>query len=656
MFLTIKKPSKVLATLLTIVALLTGQHVMAQVSYIVDSATDGNNDEQMAESLFDGDTRTKWCVGDYPNECVEEKNFYVTFHTSIPITPIGYVMTTGEDNEDFPGRNPKSWVIKAKANEDDDWTELHVVEDDKTMENKNITSYAFTFDNNNSYRYFRLGINKIEGYSYIDEFDYKWTVYPTVQLSEFFFLTATSSTDLPITFVDGLKKYYQYTGSSIDFGACSLKNYKGETIPTSDYTITFKNSMDEVVADVVDMGTYTMLISPSEGSAYTGTKSISFDVVPWCSQVGGYCGNIDTKENVYYEVTEEASVKTLTVRKNPVATSDDFNMMHNPTLPKEIDKVVIADGVTSIGERAFCQFDRIQEVLISSSVESIVEHAFDGCTNLKTVTIGSGVTNIENDAFYLCTNVTDVYCYANPNNLTWTDCWYDDFMESQETKCHVLPEYLNKYNENWKTGEFYVDVNVTFVGDLASPSAKENDGKYWSTFYNTSGYRIADIENACAYTATLENATLTLHKLGKMIPAGTAVILVGSNANINMIADNTSTAENKVGNHLKGVDDDTPIADLGTGTFYVLGKLNDSFGFYKYTGTNMPAHKAYLQVDSTSTARGFNMVFDYETTALLPVNSEKTTMNSEVYDLQGRKVSNPTKGLYIVNGRKVVIK
>jgi hypothetical protein len=38
------------------------------------------------------------------------------------------------------------------------------------------------------------------------------------------------------------------------------------------------------------------------------------------------------------------------------------------------------------------------------------------------------------------------------------------------------------------------------------------------------------------------------------------------------------------------------------------------------------------------------------------VNSEKRTVNSDIYDLQGRRIAQPTKGLYIVNGRKVVVR
>ena len=64
--------------------------------------------------------------------------------------------------------------------------------------------------------------------------------------------------------------------------------------------------------------------------------------------------------------------------------------------------------------------------------------------------------------------------------------------------------------------------------------------------------------------------------------------------------------------------------------------------------------RAYFLVPEGTEARV--SIDGEETTALTLVNSEKRIVNSEVYDLQGRKVANPTKGMYIANGQKVIIK
>jgi len=70
----------------------------------------------------------------------------------------------------------------------------------------------------------------------------------------------------------------------------------------------------------------------------------------------------------------------------------------------------------------------------------------------------------------------------------------------------------------------------------------------------------------------------------------------------------------------------------------------------------IPAGKAFLLINSTNAARTLSVVFDDETTGIRSIDNGQLTMDN-VYDLQGRKVAQPAKGgLYIVNGKKVVIK
>jgi hypothetical protein len=89
------------------------------------------------------------------------------------------------------------------------------------------------------------------------------------------------------------------------------------------------------------------------------------------------------------------------------------------------------------------------------------------------------------------------------------------------------------------------------------------------------------------------------------------------------------------------------------GNAYVLNKGTNGVGFYKLaSGGTIAANKAYLQ--TTSNAREF-FLFD-QTTGIKAIENGQLTIDNEVYDLQGRRVVNPTKGLYIVNGKKAVIK
>jgi hypothetical protein len=751
MYLSIKTKNKVLALMLTIVALMAGQTAMAQGMYTATDGSEGANDSEGYENLLDGDTGTKWCVTGFDPS---KGAIFVEFETSSPIIPVGYTLTTGNDTEGNPGRNPSNWKILAKNDGDTGWTTLVEVEDDNTLGAENFESYDFTITNTEEYQYFRFEISHLQNDNG-----------GVFQLSEFSFKLQKNVKDLYQATVAGLQAEYYYTGTAINIGSFSVKDADDNTIDPSNYTYTIKDAEGNDVTNVIKPGKYQLIISPSN-TEYINKAYFTFEVLPWgeCLEAG-YCGdaNQNLGKNLIYTITNEDGVKTLTIKKNPYSPegsdfsmesynydedwessifapwikatpnynnydndtpdddSDDYQEFDVYDLSCDIEKVVIEEGVTNIGSGAFydCtklssvsapstieyigeeaftstiwidnlpngityvgkvayqrrgsdeQFvnvefkegtvsiqenlfyicDNLETVVIPASVKNIGAYAFQACSNLKTVTIGAGVTYIGYDAFFNCEKVTDVYCHANPENLTWDESACDDFKRGEtKTKCHVADE------SEWSS--FVGDVNVEFVGDLTTPTTKKEDGKYWATFYNgTKGNKIVDNENACAYTATIENSTLTLHKLGKVIPAATAVIIVSDDANFNMLTvDGEATAEYTVSNDLKGVDVSTPLASLGEGTFYVLGKQDDNFGFYKYGGTNMPAHKAYLQVTGTSSVRGFNMEFDGETTEIRTTNYTNYTNSDAIYDLQGRKVANPTKGLYILNGKKIVVK
>jgi hypothetical protein len=90
----------------------------------------------------------------------------------------------------------------------------------------------------------------------------------------------------------------------------------------------------------------------------------------------------------------------------------------------------------------------------------------------------------------------------------------------------------------------------------------------------------------------------------------------------------------------------------------VLGSNNTLH--YVTTGAGQGAQRAYFLIgDKTALApqlTSFNISFSDETTGIRLIDNGQLTIDNSVYDLQGRKVAQPTKGLYIVNGKKVVIK
>ena len=251
--------------------------------------------------------------------------------------------------------------------------------------------------------------------------------------------------------------------------------------------------------------------------------------------------------------------------------------------------------------------------------------------------------------YYAACNVADV------ENATGVGCGYID----DGNGGRIVADVNNVNNPDGA-----VSINTL---DLAARQAP--DGNYWTTYYNgTTGFTIDKNENACAYTATYGAGQLTLHKLGKQIPAETAVIIVAENNVVSMTAA-TALDDFSGTNDLHGEDYDTPVADirndLGTGTFYVLGMTTvdneQHFGFHRYAGEKMAAHKAFVLVSgSQALARSLTMVFDEATgiESLTPDAAPKAQAADHWFTLDGRRLqAKPTvPGIYVNNGKKVVIK
>lgn len=147
-----------------------------------------------------------------------------------------------------------------------------------------------------------------------------------------------------------------------------------------------------------------------------------------------------------------------------------------------------------------------------------------------------------------------------------------------------------------------------------------------------------------AYAAKVDGSSVTLTPVDE-IPANNAVIIEAATNDYELpVIDSAAAIED---NDLK-VSDGTVTGD----NIYVLANKNSVVGFYKLgAGVTVPAGKAYLQVEAAG--RDF-IGFGTETTGIKNVESVKG--EGEVYNLKGQHVAAPTKGLYVVDGKKVVLK
>ena len=115
----------------------------------------------------------------------------------------------------------------------------------------------------------------------------------------------------------------------------------------------------------------------------------------------------------------------------------------------------------------------------------------------------------------------------------------------------------------------------------------------------------------------------------------------------------STTEVNKPDVNLLLVSDETTSGE--NGSVYVLANKNEQVGFYKWTGGLLGSGRVYLPVGASTTTREFVSFDSSEASGIVNVEHETTT-DSQYYMLDGRPVEPLTKGLYIVNGKKVVIK
>lgn len=192
-----------------------------------------------------------------------------------------------------------------------------------------------------------------------------------------------------------------------------------------------------------------------------------------------------------------------------------------------------------------------------------------------------------------------------------------------------------------------VDDILLVIEDVTIPVTKE-----YISFCSDKALDFTNVEGLEALVVTKINDTSVATEKVTTVPAGEGVILhkdpkgEATSFNVPVVA----TATKPAGNKLVGVLEATTIGENGTD--YVL---KDGV-FKKANAGTLAAGKAYLKTDANA-APALTIGFgDEGTTGIRSIENGQLTIDNVYYDLSGRRVAEPTKGVYIVNGKKVVIK
>ena len=174
----------------------------------------------------------------------------------------------------------------------------------------------------------------------------------------------------------------------------------------------------------------------------------------------------------------------------------------------------------------------------------------------------------------------------------------------------------------------------------------------YATLYLDYAVRIPAGVNAYRAVLDAENAVLTLYRLSNgIIPANFAVIIenLDKTNSITLVKYNAETTA--LQNDLQGTLVDKEIDDVAN--YYVLGHTAKShLGFFHPAQNMLAANKAYVEWNGNN-GKALRVKRANETGIESVVDACE---NNVYYDIFGRRVENPTSGLYILNGKKVYIK
>ncbi len=173
----------------------------------------------------------------------------------------------------------------------------------------------------------------------------------------------------------------------------------------------------------------------------------------------------------------------------------------------------------------------------------------------------------------------------------------------------------------------------------------------WATLYTPYALDFSGVTGLTAYTATLSESTVTLTAV-KDVPTNTGVVLKGAEGKYDVpVIASSETAKG----YLQGSAEATAWDAFAGNTLYILTMNGENAQFNPVVSGEIEAGKAFLKVADDSEVQAFTVVFADETTGIETMrNVENEKMSNAVFDLSGRRVAKAQKGVYIVNGKKVV--
>ena len=307
-----------------------------------------------------------------------------------------------------------------------------------------------------------------------------------------------------------------------------------------------------------------------------------------------------------------------------------------------IASITFPSSLQKIDAWAF-QFTQLTNVVIPTKTGHIGDGAFSDNANLNTVVVNGLECYLAVSAFAKCPALTDVYITSDkePNAGRY------GYPFDNNPTVHVVPNFLNTFKglNTCNTENFDSNFSITL-------------GKEWTTLTSAYNLDFSSVEGLTAYTAKYDKANdvVALTQV-KRVKAHTGLILKGEAGNtytLPILASNEAKLD-AVDNQLIGCVD--ALWSTGRDKDYFL--YNGEFVKSKNDGWVLPG-KSYLYInggrDNSASARPLRFYVDNTSTAIDGITNNPVVKDDAYYNLQGVKVQRPQHGVFIHNGKKVVLK
>ena len=380
---------------------------------------------------------------------------------------------------------------------------------------------------------------------------------------------------------------------------------------------------------------------------------------------------------------EKATNTLIAATKNAIIPSTVTAIGPEVFASSRCERMPIPEGVISIGEDAFGH-SYLKEITIPNSVTTIGDLAFISCSYLETITIGRGVTFIGMQAFQNA-KAKNVYCYADPTKLSWKYA-SGDFIYGKKTMMHVYASDL----QAWQA--CFPNANVTFVGDLGDDTRPITE---------VTQVQVENLKDKGLADTTIDNVYYNINNTnGSNYDEARNCLIIGQTTDMSLIEDATPGSDDirenfngiivQVGPG-KGV---ITIKALTAGWAQLAVRVGNGEPYYATSNAsgrvlvsyevNQETYVYIYSVLRGSLARsqataaddtaneeeenalyiyGINILPGYDTTTgISELGSTPETESAQVspapyYNLNGTPVATPRqKGIYVRNGRKVVVK